>query len=175
MLAGPLLLVSLPGELSGEVTLPLRERARQKGYALVVASFSGEYAGYLLPPERYGAFPQRTWKDAAIGMGMGFHGEHEWRATDLGLLLRPLLPAGADPRQFWILVTAEDGYRVLLSGSEVFSAADGRGVFLADWRDGKPLGPGSGRYHVVPRADFYIDREVRMVKEIRVGPPGAPR
>ena len=72
-------------------------------------------------------------------------------------------------------LAARDGYRVLLSGSEVFAAPDGRGVFLADWRDGKPLGPGSGRYHVVPRSDFFTDREVRMVKEIRIGQPGAPR
>ena len=128
-----------------------------------------------LTPERYQAVPQRAWKDAAIGMGMGFRGEHEWRGAELGLLLRPLLPASADPRQLWILVTAEDGYRVLLSGSEVFAAPDGRGVFLADWRDGKPLGPGSVRYHVVPRPDFFTDCEVRMVKEIRIGQPGAPR
>jgi len=28
---------------------------------------------------------------------------------------------------------------------------------------------------VVPRPDFFTDCEVRMVKEIRIGQPGAPR
>jgi hypothetical protein len=48
---------------------------------------------------------------------------------------------------------------------------------MADRDDGKLFGPGSGRYHVVAKGDFYIDRSVRMVKEIRIGSiaPVAPR
>lgn len=59
LLAGPMLLVSMPGELSGELTPALRERAKAHGYALSVASFSGEYAGYLLPADRDGLGPER--------------------------------------------------------------------------------------------------------------------
>ncbi|MEW5853054.1 MAG: hypothetical protein AB2A00_30000 [Myxococcota bacterium] len=67
LVVGPALVVSVPGELSGEVTLPLRERARKKGYSLVVASFSGEYAGYLLPAERYGKGVEGPLQLAGVG------------------------------------------------------------------------------------------------------------
>ena len=103
---------------------------------------------------RYAKAARITWKDAAFGMGMGYHGIRTWEGADLGALLRPLLPAGADPRLAWVLVTAVDGYRVLYSGAEVFTAPEGRGVGLVDRINRAPLGVGSGRYHVVPRGDF---------------------
>ena len=67
LLAGPLVLLSFPGELSGEVTPALRARARARGYDLAVASFSGEYAGYLLPAERYGRGPEAHLQFAGVG------------------------------------------------------------------------------------------------------------
>ena len=70
-----------------------------------------------------------------------------------------------------VLVTAADGYRCVFSGSEVFFAPEGKGVMLASRKDGEPLGPASGRYNIVSETDFYIDRSVKMVKEIRIGLP----
>jgi hypothetical protein len=67
LVVGPLLFVSFPGELSGEVTPALRALARRHGYALVVASFSGEYAGYLMPAERYGQGVEAPLQLAGIG------------------------------------------------------------------------------------------------------------
>lgn len=116
-----------------------------------------------------GAAAQAT--DAAFGEGMGYHGVRHWTGVDLGSLLRPLLPRDADPRNCFVLITAADGYRSLFSGSEVFQAPEGRSTLLADRINGEPLQGGSGRYHAVPRADFYIDRDVRMVKEIRLVAP----
>jgi len=69
LVAGPVLLVSLPGELSGELSGALRTLARGKGYALALASFSGEYAGYLLPAERFGKGPERSTQLSGIGAG----------------------------------------------------------------------------------------------------------
>ncbi len=112
---------------------------------------------------------QHSWRDAAFGLGMGFHEIRKWEGADLGSLLRPLLPAETDLRSVWVLVTAADGYRVLYSGAEIFTAPEGRGVVLVDRINDAPMGAGSGRYHAVPRADFYADRDVRMVKEIRIG------
>jgi hypothetical protein len=117
---------------------------------------------------QYEKLPHATWTDATFGMGRGFHGMRTWEGTELATLLRPLLPAGVNPRSTCVLVTAEDGYRVLFSGAEVFASPDGRGVMLLDRINGKPLGAGTGRYHVVSRSDFYIDRDVRQVKEIRI-------
>ena len=42
------------------------------------------------------------------------------------------------------------------------------GVLLVDRKNGAALGKGSGRYTTLSRTDFYIDRDVRMVKEIRL-------
>ncbi|MBI5497000.1 MAG: hypothetical protein HY904_18440 [Deltaproteobacteria bacterium] len=67
LLAGPLLLVSFPGELSGEVSGPLRAAARHRGYSLAIASFSGEYAGYLLPAARYGKGVEALTQFAGMG------------------------------------------------------------------------------------------------------------
>lgn len=118
---------------------------------------------------RFAAAAKVGWKDATFGMGMGFHGIRDWQGADLGSVLKPLLPPGTDPRATWVLVTALDGYRTLYSGGEVFAAPQGRGVGLVERINGAALGKGSGRYHVVPRADFYVDRDVFLAKEIRVG------
>ncbi len=67
LLVGQWLLVSMPGELSGEVTPALRAAARARGYALTIASFSGEYAGYLLPAERFGLGVETVTQFAGIG------------------------------------------------------------------------------------------------------------
>ena len=115
--------------------------------------------------------PSQHWSDATFGMGRGFHGHHTWDGVDLGALLRPLVPAAAEARNIWILVTAADGYRCVFSSSEVFSAREGKGVMHASRKDGEPLGPGFGRYNIVSKTDFYIDRSVKMVKEIRIGLP----
>ena len=120
-----------------------------------------------LTPEQFRQFPELSWHDATFGMGRGFRGNNTWQGIDLATVLRPLL-AGADPRKVWVLVTAQDGYRSLFSGSEIFAAPEGQGVILASRENGKPL-TGSGRYEVVSKTDFYIDRSVQMVKEIRIG------
>jgi hypothetical protein len=122
-----------------------------------------------LTKELFGKGTKVIWQDACFGMGMGYHGVRHWEGLDLGALLRPLVPAGVDPRQVWVLATALDGYRVLYSGGELFTAPEGKGVILADQINGAPLEKGSGRYHAVSKADFYIDRDVRLVKEIRLG------
>jgi hypothetical protein len=124
-----------------------------------------------LDAARFHAGTQVQAKDATFGEGMGFHGMRHWTGADLGSILKPLLPAGTDPRATYVLITAADGYRSVFSGTEVFAAVEGRGTLLADRINGEPLGTGSGRYHAVPRADFYIDRDVRTVREIRLVVP----
>lgn len=122
-----------------------------------------------LTPQQCRRMPRSVWKDTTFGLGKGFHGRHTWQGISLDALLRPMLPPGTDPNKTWVLVTAADGYRSLFSGSEIFSAPEGKSVLLADREDGAVLGAGSGRYHIVSRSDFYIDRSVRLVKEIRIG------
>jgi hypothetical protein len=160
-----------------QVGIPVKaDRNAAKGAYVAEPALVGPAGGPVpLTPARFAAAAKVAWKDATFGMGMGFHGIRAWEGVDLGSLLRPLLtrllPAGADPTQAWVLVTAVDGYRTLYSGAEVFAAPPGRGVGLAARINGAALGKGSGRYHVVPRSDFYVDRDVFLVKEIRLGLP----
>lgn len=122
--------------------------------------------------------PRRSFSGAAWGMGRGFKGEHRWEGLDLGDLMRSRIPKGVSPSDTWVLVTAADGYRSLYSGREVFSSKRDGGVLLVDREDGKPLREGLGKYRTLPAGDFFVDRSVRLVSEIRLGvaPTGpAPR
>jgi len=83
-------------------------------------------------------------------------------------LLQHILPAGANPKKIYVLVAAADGYRSTFSGVEVFSGSNEKCVLLVDRKDGKPLGNGSGLYTIVQSTDFFVDRNVRLVKEIRI-------
>ncbi len=156
-----------------QVGIPVKaDRAAGKKACVEVPELVGpDGARTPLDEARFKAGAPATARDAAFGEGRGYHGIRAWSGVDLGSLLKGMLPAGQDPRACFVLVTAADGYRSVFSGSEVFLAPEGRSVLLADRIDAKPLEAGSGRYHAVPRADFYIDRDVRMVKEIRLVVP----
>ena len=86
----------------------------------------------------------------------------------MAALLRKALGRQLDMRRVLLLVTASDGYRSVYSGGELALSSLGEGLILADREDGKPLGPKDGRYRLVPRLDFFVDRSVRSVKELRV-------
>ncbi|MCP4896400.1 MAG: hypothetical protein GY906_05440 [bacterium] len=107
-----------------------------------------------------------SFSDATFGMGRGFHGIHSWTGLPLSSLVAAQIPAGTDLDRLWILVTAADGYRIVLSGKEVFTSPNG--VILATTEDDQPLGERGPMRLVVP-ADFYIDRSVHSVQEIRLG------
>jgi hypothetical protein len=59
---GSALFVSVPGDLSGEISADWKRRAAASGYDLWCSSFSGEYAGYI-SPDRYYA----EWENAKGG------------------------------------------------------------------------------------------------------------
>lgn len=111
--------------------------------------------------------PPVTWQDVTFGAGRGYHGDHSWSGVGLSALLRKALGRDVDPRRLALLVTASDGYRSLYSGGEMAFSALGEGLLLADSEDGKPIAGGDGRYRLVPRGDFFVDRAVRSVAELR--------
>ena len=153
-----------------QVGTPVKDtRATAKNAFVEAPSVVGpDGKAFTLGTERFQQLPRSAMKDATFGLGRGFHGLNTWEGASLDALLRPLLPAGTDPRKTYVVVTAEDGYRAVYSGSEVFLAAPEKGVLLVDRKNGAALGKGSGRYTTLSRTDFYIDRDVRMVKEIRL-------
>ncbi|MCL4809727.1 MAG: hypothetical protein KJ062_18345, partial [Thermoanaerobaculia bacterium] len=107
-------------------------------------------------------------EDDGIGLGRGFHGHRRFAGASLAALLRGRLPAKVDPGLLFVVVTASDGYRSLYSGGEILLSRLPENVLLVDTEDGKPLFRKSGRLKSAVRGDFFVDRAVRNLAEIRV-------
>ncbi|HPA49997.1 MAG TPA: hypothetical protein PLP50_00230 [Thermoanaerobaculia bacterium] len=114
------------------------------------------------------AVPRAGGADDGIGLGRGFHGHRSFEGASLAALLKSKLPAGTDPGLLFVVVTASDGYRSLYSGGEVLLSRLPENVLLVDTEGGKPLLRKSGRLESYARADFFVDRSVRNLAEVRV-------
>lgn len=123
---------------------------------------------YTFSPDDYKKQPRISITDAGIGHGKGYRGTSTWEGVPLKGLIQHLIPSGVNPRNTYVLVTAADGYRSTFSGAEVFNNSNEKCVLLIDRKDGEVLGRGSGLYTIVQSTDFFVDRNVRMVKEIRL-------
>lgn len=123
-----------------------------------------------LSPKTLAGFPRREWADTSFGAGRGFHGQHRWAGFDLGALLKKELGTSIQPAAGLVLITAPDGYRSLFSFGEIFLASQGENVLLVDTDSGKPLSREDGRWRSLVKADFFIDRSVRLIQEIRIVP-----
>jgi hypothetical protein len=106
-------------------------------------------------------------EDDNIGLGRGFRGHSRFAGPSLAALLKSWLPTGTDPGLLFVVVTASDGYRSLYSGGEVLLSRLPENIVLVDTEDGKPLFRKSGRLKSVARGDFFVDRAVRSISEIR--------
>ncbi len=113
------------------------------------------------------ALPRSEWEEDAVGLGRGFRGRQRLAGASLTALLEARLPAGTDPGTLAVVVTASDGYRALYSGGELLLSRLPGNAVLVDTEDGQPLLRKSGRYKAVLRGDFFVDRSVRSVAEIR--------
>lgn len=109
-------------------------------------------------------FPRKTWPAwFRIGHGMGIRSPRTVAAEGMALapLLRRWFPQCS--RDDFFLVSGCDGYRVLLSGRELFADPRGDRFLLVDKVDGTP--PENGLMLGV-FGDFYIDRCVRGVSHV---------
>ncbi len=113
-----------------------------------------------------GELGEATFSDATFGMGRGLHGGHLWTGVPRARIVAAHRPAGTDLDRRWVLATAADGYRTVLSGRELFASS--ASPLLATTEDDQPLGDRGPMRLVIP-ADFYVDRSVRSVQEIRLG------
>ena len=88
-----------------------------------------------------------------IGHGHGFDDIANARGYDLRAFIETNF-SGVDPADFFLFVAC-DGYRALLSGREIFCAADGEKMMIVDRLDGEA--PLEG-YMLAPTGDFFSDR-----------------
>jgi hypothetical protein len=106
---------------------------------------------------------KRTYTDVGYGHGMGFKGNENIS----GYLLKDVLAKSFTPTlemlKEWIAIgSAKDGYRVVLSLSEIMNRNDNQDFLLIDKKDT----PGIGRYMLYPAGDFFADRDVRAIETL---------
>lgn len=143
---------------------PGAKKGAKAGEAVSLVRLDGSMV--MLHPAALNALGTSTFSDATFGMGRGFHGIHTWQGVPLASLVAAHVPTGAILDRLWVLVTAADGYRTVLSGTELFSNSSS--PLLATTEDGHSLGERGPMRLVVP-GDFYIDRSVHSVQEVRLG------
>lgn len=119
-----------------------------------------------LTAEILGKVPRAARRDCSFCLGKGFHGIQLREGYDLAKLLQSHL-AGADWRNLAVVMTCADGYRSTFSGGELFGSELWERFLLVDAEDGKACSPGGGKYKLLPQPDFYVDRALRSVAEIR--------
>lgn len=127
----------------------------KKGEKCVSASLTVLAGGKAKPVRLEGVEKASIKGWVRTGHGQGYKGISDAEGYALASLLRKNFP-GCGPKNFFLFVAC-DGYRSLLSGTEIFKTADGRGMMLIEKMDGKKpaAGPMLG-----PVNDYYVDRDV---------------
>lgn len=90
----------------------------------------------------------------------------------LGLAGVPSSPLHKDQQATALLITAADGYQVVLGLGETDPATRADRIILADTDDGTPLSDGDGPFMVVAEGDARAARSPRMVVSIQIIPLG---
>lgn len=107
----------------------------------------------------------RTYPSVFFGRGKGFHGLERFQGVLLKDALGRLYPANPDRlKHTFFTVAGADGYRVVLSFSELFNRNDDAEFLLYD----KGKNKDGGRFNLFPAADFFSDRAVKAISEIHL-------
>ncbi|MBP7867502.1 MAG: hypothetical protein KA419_16335 [Acidobacteria bacterium] len=107
---------------------------------------------------------RRVYPTVFYGRGKGFHGTEDFDGVLLKDVLKPHFPS--DPKALtrgWFLVAAPDGYRIVVTAAELFNRNDCREFLIID--RGKDAD--GGRFSLFPACDYFSDRAVKAVREIR--------
>jgi hypothetical protein len=108
---------------------------------------------------------QSVFEHVFYGRGMGIHGITQTSGTDLKILLASRLqPTENLYRTGLLAVAGIDGYRCAVSWSEVFNRNDNAGVILRD----RGKDQDGGRFSCLFTADFFSDRAIKSITEIRL-------
>jgi hypothetical protein len=108
---------------------------------------------------------KRTYSDVGYGHGMGFKGNENVSGFPLKDVIAAHFTPTPEMLREWIAVgSAKDGYRVVLSLSEIMNRSDNQDFLLLDKKDS----PGNGRYTLYPAADFFADRDVKAIEKLEL-------
>jgi hypothetical protein len=108
---------------------------------------------------------KRTCLNVGYGHGMGYKGIENVS----GYLLKDVIAAHLTPtpemlREWTAVTSAKDGYRAVLSLSEIMNRSDNQDFLLLDKKDSR----GDGRFVLYPAADFFADRDVKAIEELEL-------
>ncbi len=108
---------------------------------------------------------KRTYPTFWYGRGTGFHGYQDFSGEMLGQILKKHFPTSRENlRRGYFLLSGVDGYRILVTYSELCNRADQADWMLLD----KGAGSDGGRFTLFPPADFFSDRAVKAVSVIHL-------
>ncbi len=106
----------------------------------------------------------RTMPSVFYGRGRGFHGINVFKGVLLREVLKPVLPSGPEAlRRGYLVAAGADGYRAVITASELANRNDNGEFLLCDRGSGA-----GGRFTVYPGPDFFSDRAVKALTEVRV-------
>jgi hypothetical protein len=107
-----------------------------------------------------------TYSTIFYGRGRGIHSTEPFSGLMLKDILVTAYPVSRINLRYGIMcISAEDGYRCTLTYSELFNRNDQQEFLVVK------TGPGedAGLFRIFPAGDFFSDRAIKSVSEIRLG------
>jgi hypothetical protein len=99
------------------------------------------------------------------GRGRGIHSTTPFKGCLLKEALQPFYVADPETlREGLFIIASVDGYRCVFTFSEIFNRNDQSEVLLIE----EPENQDGGAFRIFPAADFFSDRAVKAVSEIRL-------
>jgi hypothetical protein len=106
-----------------------------------------------------------TYESIFYGRGRGIHSTTPFHGYQLGEVLQSYFHVSADLiKTGYFVVVSVDGYRSVYTFSEIFNRNDQAEVLLVH----DPGNKDGGAFRLFPAADFFSDRAVKAVSEIRL-------
>jgi hypothetical protein len=111
---------------------------------------------------------QLTYETIFYGRGKGIHSTTPFKGILLKELLAEYFPAGSEKiKNGYFVIAGLDGYRAVFTFSEVMNRNDQSEFMVVDEGEGQD----GGRFRIFPAADFFSDRAIKSVKDIRLLQP----
>jgi len=125
-----------------------------------VVDHAGAERPLTIPPDA----KLQTYQTVFYGRGRGIHSTTPFTGQLLKDVLAPWCPQTRDAiRRDVFTVAALDGYRIAMTYAEVFNRNDQQEFLLVDL----PGGDEGGGFRIFPACDFFSDRSIKSVSEIR--------
>jgi hypothetical protein len=106
-----------------------------------------------------------TYETIFYGRGRGIHSTTPFYGIPLKDKLKPYCSINQENlRQGYFVIASIDGYRCVYTFSEIFNRNDQAEVLLVE----DPENQDGGAFRLFPAADFFSDRAVKAVSEIRL-------